>query len=202
MDEQAVSDLVERRGGCRCIGIESCCGRIGSRRRAGARTEAQCVASVHRRLAAGTSLFRERLHPLAQHRSTRETRAVVRSPLRAGADMRGFAFRSADGNLRFIRQRRVVAAGRTAGQGFEVFPAEHAEFADHCALCLRCLHACPQEAIQIGRLTVGKFRWRGPKGDFRPLRMRPEGDRTANRRSGADSQEHNGQSTSARIQGL
>jgi hypothetical protein len=40
-------------------------------------------------------------------------------------------------------------------------------------LCLRCLHACPQEAIQIGKLTVDKFRWKGPKGDFKPLRMRP-----------------------------
>lgn len=47
----------------------------------------------------------------------------------------------------------------------------HARFSDHCVLCLRCLHACPQEAIQIGKITVGKFRWRGPKGDFKPLQM-------------------------------
>jgi ferredoxin len=47
-------------------------------------------------------------------------------------------------------------------------------FADRCILCLRCLHACPQEAIQIARFTVDKFRWRGPKGDFKPLRMRPD----------------------------
>jgi ferredoxin len=45
-------------------------------------------------------------------------------------------------------------------------------FGDACALCLRCLHACPEEAIQIGRLTVGKFRWKGPKGDYRPPRLR------------------------------
>jgi ferredoxin len=49
----------------------------------------------------------------------------------------------------------------------------HAQFGDHCVLCLRCLHACPQEAIQIGRLTAGKFRWKGPRGDFHPLRLRP-----------------------------
>jgi len=48
-------------------------------------------------------------------------------------------------------------------------------FADHCVLCLRCLHACPSESIQIAKLTVGKFRWSGPKGAFKPLRMRPEG---------------------------
>jgi ferredoxin len=47
-------------------------------------------------------------------------------------------------------------------------------FADRCILCLRCLHACPQEAIQIARFTVDKFRWRGPKGGFKPLRMRPD----------------------------
>lgn len=46
-------------------------------------------------------------------------------------------------------------------------------FSDRCVLCLRCLHACPQEAIQIGKITVGKFRWRGPKGEFKPLQMRP-----------------------------
>jgi len=51
----------------------------------------------------------------------------------------------------------------------------HAQFDDHCVLCLRCLHACPQEAIQIGKLTAGKFRWRGPDGSFKPLRLRPAG---------------------------
>jgi len=50
-----------------------------------------------------------------------------------------------------------------------------AQFEEHCVLCLRCLHACPQEAIQIGKLTSDKFRWKGPRGDFRPLRLRPAG---------------------------
>ena len=50
-----------------------------------------------------------------------------------------------------------------------------AQFEDRCVLCLRCLHACPQEAIQIGKLTSDKFRWKGPTGDFRPLRLRPAG---------------------------
>jgi ferredoxin len=49
----------------------------------------------------------------------------------------------------------------------------HPRFGEHCALCMRCIHACPQEAIQIGKVTVDKFRWKGPKGDFRPLRLRP-----------------------------
>jgi ferredoxin len=46
-------------------------------------------------------------------------------------------------------------------------------FADACVLCMRCIHTCPVEAIQIGKATVGKFRWRGPKGSFDPLRLRP-----------------------------
>jgi Fe-S-cluster-containing hydrogenase component 2 len=51
----------------------------------------------------------------------------------------------------------------------------HPSFSRHCILCLRCLHACPQEAIQIAGFTVDRMRWRGPKGDFGPLRMRPAG---------------------------
>jgi len=47
------------------------------------------------------------------------------------------------------------------------------QFGDGCVLCMRCIHMCPTEAIQIGRGTVDKFRWRGPKGSFRPLKLRP-----------------------------
>jgi len=84
---------------------------------------------------------------------------------------------------RYARSRlhadeRCVACGLCA----RLFPAQVIElrgdrprFGEGCALCLRCLHACPQEAIQIGRLTKGKFRWKGPKGDFQPLRMRAGG---------------------------
>lgn len=50
----------------------------------------------------------------------------------------------------------------------------HAHFAGHCVLCMRCIHQCPQEAIQIGKLTLDKFRWRGPRGAFKALRLRPE----------------------------
>jgi NAD-dependent dihydropyrimidine dehydrogenase PreA subunit len=49
----------------------------------------------------------------------------------------------------------------------------HPSFGDGCVLCMRCIHACPREAIQIGKLTVNKFRWHGPKGEFKPLRLRP-----------------------------
>jgi len=41
-------------------------------------------------------------------------------------------------------------------------------FGDQCVMCLRCIHQCPVEAIQIGKLTLGKFRWHGPKGNFHP----------------------------------
>ncbi|GAB4309309.1 MAG: EFR1 family ferrodoxin [Promethearchaeota archaeon] len=42
-------------------------------------------------------------------------------------------------------------------------------FGQSCVLCLRCLHQCPAEAVQVGKWTKGKFRWKGPKGDFKPL---------------------------------
>jgi len=45
----------------------------------------------------------------------------------------------------------------------------HVNFNGKCYLCMRCIHQCPEEAIQIGRLTVDKFRWKGPAGDYKPL---------------------------------
>lgn len=42
------------------------------------------------------------------------------------------------------------------------------EFGDHCYLCMRCVHHCPTEAIQIGRITVNKYRYHGPRGNFKP----------------------------------
>ncbi len=44
-------------------------------------------------------------------------------------------------------------------------------FDGRCYLCLRCIHQCPQEAIQIGKATVGKYRYRGPFQDFNPLKI-------------------------------
>lgn len=42
-------------------------------------------------------------------------------------------------------------------------------FGGRCMLCMRCIHQCPQAAIQIGRGTVGKTRWQGPAGCYHPL---------------------------------
>ncbi len=41
------------------------------------------------------------------------------------------------------------------------------EFGDHCLLCMRCIHQCPNEAIQIGKITRGKYRYKGPNNDFK-----------------------------------
>lgn len=43
-------------------------------------------------------------------------------------------------------------------------------FDSKCWLCMRCIHQCPKASIQIGKGTVGKMRWKGPKGNFNPLR--------------------------------
>ena len=48
----------------------------------------------------------------------------------------------------------------------------HIIFLDRCIFCLRCVNNCPQRAIQIGKFTIGKARWHGPKSDYRPLRYR------------------------------
>ncbi len=45
-------------------------------------------------------------------------------------------------------------------------------FDDACVFCLRCVNNCPEEAVQMGKLSVGKARWHGPLGQYRPLRYR------------------------------
>lgn len=49
---------------------------------------------------------------------------------------------------------------------------EGVTFGDECYHCLRCLHQCPQEAIQLGKRTRGKFRWKGPLSDYKPLKLK------------------------------
>ena len=43
-------------------------------------------------------------------------------------------------------------------------------FSNKCYLCLRCIHQCPEKAIQIGKITKGKHRYKGPDGKFNPVR--------------------------------
>lgn len=42
------------------------------------------------------------------------------------------------------------------------------EFLDKCYLCLRCINQCPEEAIQISKLTKNKFRYQGPNENYKP----------------------------------
>lgn len=44
-------------------------------------------------------------------------------------------------------------------------------FSSRCFLCMRCINQCPKEAIQIGKGTIGKMRWKGPDHDFEPLKQ-------------------------------
>ncbi len=102
---------------------------------------------------------------------------------RSGATMSdkawGFLYRATENWCR----TRLRADERCEGCGLcaQLCPVGNVElrhgrpaFGDQCVLCIRCLHACPQEAIQISRFTTDKFRWKGPKGDFRPGRLRPQ----------------------------
>lgn len=41
-------------------------------------------------------------------------------------------------------------------------------FGQECYLCMRCIHQCPRAALQIGKGTVGKMRWKGPDGNYNP----------------------------------
>ncbi len=45
-------------------------------------------------------------------------------------------------------------------------------FGNKCVLCLRCVNNCPREALQLGKMSVGKGRWHGPGGGYKPLRYK------------------------------
>jgi len=44
-------------------------------------------------------------------------------------------------------------------------------FDNKCYLCLRCIHQCPEKAIQIGKITNGKYRYKGPDRKYNPLKL-------------------------------
>lgn len=53
-------------------------------------------------------------------------------------------------------------------------PLDGPVFGDRCILCMRCLHHCPAQAIQIASWTRNKYRYPGPGPDsFRPARLSP-----------------------------
>lgn len=62
---------------------------------------------------------------------------------------------------------------RLCPQGNITSTEDETTFGDACVICMRCIHHCPTEAIQIGKATVDKFRYKGPKGRFKPVKMRP-----------------------------
>lgn len=70
---------------------------------------------------------------------------------------------------------------RLCPQGNVTSTDEATTFGDACVICMRCIHHCPTEAIQIGKATVDKFRYKGPRGRFKPVRMRPRRERKERR---------------------
>ncbi|MFW9923180.1 MAG: 4Fe-4S dicluster domain-containing protein, partial [Candidatus Thorarchaeota archaeon] len=49
-------------------------------------------------------------------------------------------------------------------------------FDNRCIFCLRCINNCPEESIQIGKLSYGKARWHGPKNNYKALRYKTPED--------------------------
>ena len=72
---------------------------------------------------------------------------------------------------KFYADDRCISCGRCTGicpVGNISLKEGSVTFSDKCALCMRCIHQCPAEAIQIGKMTSGKFRYKGPDGTFKP----------------------------------
>jgi len=73
------------------------------------------------------------------------------------------------------RCNHCALCARLCPQGNIESTDEETSFGGDCVICMRCIHHCPTEAIQIGKkATVDKFRYKGPKGKFKPIRMRPK----------------------------
>lgn len=49
-----------------------------------------------------------------------------------------------------------------------IMKEDNIEFLVKCYLCMRCINQCPVEAIQIGKKTKGKFRYKGPVRNYKP----------------------------------
>ncbi len=75
----------------------------------------------------------------------------------------------------FIKKFRTDDSCTGCGICEEICPANNIVvknndviFGDECYLCLRCINQCPEEAVQIGKFTENKFRFKGPMGGFKP----------------------------------
>ncbi|MFW6104832.1 MAG: EFR1 family ferrodoxin [Candidatus Bipolaricaulota bacterium] len=75
----------------------------------------------------------------------------------------------------FVGKFRADESCVECGLCEEICPSDNIElnngkvvFGDDCYFCLRCINQCPVEAIQISKFTEGKFRFKGPMGNYRP----------------------------------
>jgi len=81
----------------------------------------------------------------------------------------------------FVKRFRADEDCINCGICEEICPANNisleegeVHFGNDCYLCLRCVNQCPVEAIQITRYTEGKFRFKGPTGDYLPAPLEEE----------------------------
>ena len=109
---------------------------------------------------------------LAEDRET-----LVRSGFLINALMHGVFYRLNAKKIRRMDARfRVTSACTKCGICRRVCPAENIELEDgrpvwrhHCEQCMACLQWCPVEAIQFGRITEGRRRYRHPDATVKDL---------------------------------
>ncbi len=77
-------------------------------------------------------------------------------------------------NRFWVDESKCVKCGTCA----KICPVKNIEFKDgkitfsnKCYLCLRCVHQCPTEAINIGKFTKNTVRWKGPDHEFNALKV-------------------------------
>ena len=88
-----------------------------------------------------------------------------------------FASHVHDNDRKFFITDKCTSCGTCAA----ICPAENIELVEgkpvwkhHCELCCGCIHLCPVQAIQAGRGTEKRQRYRNPMVSIAELKQHPE----------------------------
>ncbi|HAK44707.1 MAG TPA: hypothetical protein DCO79_02135 [Spirochaeta sp.] len=119
------------------------------------------------------SNFNNDMSDLYQWMKENEKIRNVQKPIDIGGRVIGFLMNKIEGVMKkkYRTDERCISCGlctRICPVGNIQMVDKKIQFGNNCILCMRCIHQCPVEAIQIGKMTVDKFRYKGPEGDFYP----------------------------------